>query len=99
MIEDNLPGLSIRVMKETDLTFAAACTAAEGWVSENQTTLEGFFIHEPKSCLIAELEGQPVGICIATQYGNSGFIGELIVRPEARGRGVWTKLLNHGVHI
>jgi hypothetical protein len=40
-----------------------------------------------------------VGICVATFYGKSGFIGELIVRPEARGRGVGAKLLNHGVQV
>jgi hypothetical protein len=38
-----------------------------------------------------------VGICIATCYSHSGFIGELIVRPEARSRGVGAALLNQGV--
>jgi ribosomal protein S18 acetylase RimI-like enzyme len=99
MTEDNLPYLSIRVMEEADLTFAAECTAAEGWVSENQTTLEGFFIHEPKGCLIAEAKERPVGICFASFYGKSGFIGELIVRPEARGKGVGAALLNQGLKV
>lgn len=40
MTDDNLANLSIRVMRQADLTFAAECTAAEGWVSENKTTLE-----------------------------------------------------------
>jgi hypothetical protein len=39
MTNDNLPNLSIRVMREADLSFAAECTAAKGWVSENMTTL------------------------------------------------------------
>jgi predicted N-acetyltransferase YhbS len=99
MIEDNLSYISIRAMKEADLTFAAEYTAAEGWVSENRTSLEGFFLHDPKGCLIAEDKGQPVGICVATDYGRSGFIGELIVRPEARGKGVGAKLLNHGIKV
>ena len=42
---------------------------------------------------------RPIGICIATDYGSSGFIGELIVRPDARGRGVGAALLNHAVRI
>jgi len=99
MTEDNPPSLLIRQMKEADLTFAAACTSAEGWVSENRTTLEGFFLYDQEGCLIAEQEGQPVGMCFATYYGNSGFIGELIVLPEARGSGVGAKLLNHGVQV
>jgi hypothetical protein len=36
---------------------------------------------------------------MATYYGSAGFIGELIVRPEARGRSVGAALLNHGVRI
>jgi GNAT superfamily N-acetyltransferase len=99
MTEDNLPYLSIRAMREADLTFAAECTAAEGWLSENRTSLEGFYLRDPKACLIAEDRERPVGICIATCYGISGFIGELIVRPDMRGRGVGAKLLNHGVRL
>jgi len=96
---DKLLALTIRVMREEDLTFAAECTAAEGWESENQTTLEGFYLSDPESCLLAEENGQSVGICVATCYGASGFIGELIVSPEARGRGVGAALLNHGVWV
>lgn len=66
-------------------------------MSENWSALEGFYLHDPKGCLIAEDNGQPVGICIATLYGKSGFIGELIVRPQARGKGVGARLLNQGV--
>lgn len=99
MTKDNLPDLTIRGMKATDLTFAAECTAAEGWVSENWASLEGFFLHDPEGCLIAEDKGRPVGICVSTYYGKSGFIGELIVRADARGRGVGAKLLKHGVRI
>ena len=96
---EQLPGLTIREMQKEDIAFAAECTAAEGWVSENQSTLEGFYLYDPSGCMLAEENGKPVGICIATCYGLSGFIGELIVRPEARGRGVGAALLNHGVNI
>ena len=94
-----LNNLSIREMQKADLAFAAECTAAEGWVSEDLSTLEGFFLHDPHGCLIAELNKQRLGICVAISYGKSGFIGELIVRPEARGRGVGASLLNHGMQI
>ncbi len=94
---ENPPAMIIREMNKDDLAFAAQCTADEGWVSENLTTLEGFFLKDPSGCLLAEENGQPVGICIATYYGSAGFIGELIIRPEGRGRGVGAALLNHGV--
>jgi GNAT superfamily N-acetyltransferase len=98
-IVEQLSGLTIREMQKEELAFAAECTAAEGWVSENQSTLEGFYLYDPSGCLLAVENGKPVGICIATCYGVNGFIGELIVRPEARGRGVGAALLNHGVDI
>jgi ribosomal protein S18 acetylase RimI-like enzyme len=84
-------------MQRVDLDFATECTQGEEWVSEDAAALEGFFLNDPAGCLIAELSGQAAGICIATPYGNSGFIGELIVRPWARGQGIGAALLDHGV--
>jgi ribosomal protein S18 acetylase RimI-like enzyme len=89
--------ITIRPMQKWDLTYAAACTAKEGWVSEESTTLEGFFSHDHNGCLVAELDGRRVGIGVATSYGHCGFIGELIVCPEARGQGIGETLLNYGV--
>jgi len=87
----------IRRMRSSDLPFAAACTAVEGWPSEDEAALETFFLREPAGCLIAEGGGRPLGMCMATDYGASGFIGELIVRPEVRGRGLGSALLNRAV--
>jgi GNAT superfamily N-acetyltransferase len=92
-----LDNFLIRCMQEEDLAFAAQCTANEGWQSEDFTSLMIFYNYDPHGCFIAEQNGQKVGICIATKYAKSGFIGELIVLPEARGRGIGVALLNHGV--
>ena len=92
-----LTGLKIHPMQAPDLDFAAACTAAEEWVSENRTVLDGFYQYDPGGCLVAELDGEPVGMCIATPYGASAFIGELIVQSKARGMGIGAALLNHAV--
>ena len=93
-----LPDVTIRRMKLNDITFATECTAAEKWISEDVHTFKGFYFHDPGGCLLAELSGKPVGICIATSYGESGFIGELIVQAEARGHGIGTALLNYGAN-
>jgi ribosomal protein S18 acetylase RimI-like enzyme len=87
----------IRAMQPADLDFAAACTAAEGWSSEIRREFEGFFAHDPQGCLIAEAGGQPIGIGVATSYGAAGFVGELIVVPAWRGRGVGRRLLEQAV--
>jgi ribosomal protein S18 acetylase RimI-like enzyme len=87
----------IRAMQPADLDFAAACTAAEGWSSEIRREFEGFFAHDPQGCLIAEAGGEPIGVGVATSYGAAGFVGELIVLPAWRGRGVGRRLLDHAV--
>ena len=96
---DHKKAVTIREMRPADLAFAESCTAGEGWLSEDRTVLEGFFAKEIHGCLLAEENLQPIGVCIATRYGKSGFIGELIVHPEARGKGVGAALLNHGVSV
>lgn len=87
----------IRTMRPSDLDFAAGCTAAEGWASETRQEFEGFLAHDPGGCLVAENNGQPVGICVATHYGESGFVGELIVTPDMRGRGLGRQLLERAI--
>lgn len=84
-------------MTKKDLDFAVECTLAEGWSSETKEVFEGFLLYDPKGCFIAEESARPAGICVATVYGDSGFIGELIVKEEVRGRSIGVTLLKQAV--
>jgi predicted GNAT family acetyltransferase len=66
-------------------------------MSENRREFEGFLEHDPAGCLIAEVDGKPAGLAVATGYGRSGFFGELIVSPEYRGHGIGARLLSTAV--
>jgi ribosomal protein S18 acetylase RimI-like enzyme len=90
--------LTMRAMQAADLDFAASLTAAEGWGSETKTELEGFFAFDPGGCLLAEQDGERVGMCVATSYGESAFVGELIVTPSARRKGVGRSLLESAIN-
>ena len=87
----------VRPLLESDLNFAAECTANEGWASETRTEFEGFFAHDPNGCLVAEAAGQRAGICVATPYGAAGFIGELIVAEGWRGHGIGRRLMERAI--
>jgi len=87
--------ITIRTMQPSDLDFAAACTAGEGWISETRQVFDGFYAHDANGCFIAQAGDAHVGICVATCYGTAGFIGELIVVPEMRHRGIGRQLMEH----
>jgi len=89
--------ITIRTLTGPELEFAAACTQAEGWVSDDFPTLESFYAYNTQGCLLALSGPDLAGICFATSYGSSGFIGELIVRPGRRGQGTGAALLDAGV--
>jgi ribosomal protein S18 acetylase RimI-like enzyme len=89
--------MNIRQMLPSDLDFAASCTAAEGWRSETRPVFEGYLTYDPAGCLVAEMAGERVGICVATSYEPYGFVGELIVLKTWRGRGVGRQLLESAV--
>lgn len=87
----------IRTMRSDDLDFAAQCTTAEGWSTETRQEFEGFLAYDAQGCFVAEWEGRKAGICVAVRYGDKGFIGEMIVRPEFRAKGLGPRLFNQAI--
>jgi ribosomal protein S18 acetylase RimI-like enzyme len=92
--------VSVRSFKDhTDLEFAAFLTKKEGWHSETIKELGSYFAHDREGCLIAEIDGNRIGICFATAYKTSGFIGELIVENSYRNSGIGRLLMEKAIQF
>jgi len=70
----------------------------EGWIS---TRRELAFLLErsPEGCLVCHEEAKPVGFVTAVRHGRSGWIGNLLVGAEARGRGIGTALFRQAMQV
>ena len=84
-------------MQPTDLDFCVENVTREGWLSETRETFEMFLAHDRDGCFVAEDRDEPIGICVATAYETSGFLGELIVIPERRGHSIGHQLMEHAI--
>jgi ribosomal protein S18 acetylase RimI-like enzyme len=70
----------------------------EGWIS---TRRELAFLLErsPQGCLVCHDATKPVGFVTAVRHGKSGWIGNLLVGAEARGRGIGTALFKQAMQV
>ena len=82
------PEVRVRAMRAEDVDFATGLVHAAGWASESMDSFVSFLAHDPQGCFIAEAGAEKAGICIATRYGRSGFIGELVVSKHLRLLGI-----------
>ena len=89
--------MTIRQMQPHDLNFCLECVKREGWLSETRATFECFLNHDPLGCFVAEDAGRSIGMIVATPYDSAGFLGELIVVPDMRGRGLGKRLMEHAI--
>jgi ribosomal protein S18 acetylase RimI-like enzyme len=64
----------------------------EGWVCD-LWEFEFLFRTFPRGCLVARDGERTAGFVTAIRYGTSGWIGNLIVRPDYRGRGIGSLLM------
>lgn len=87
--------MEIRLFRQGDIPAFLALAAAEGWVSdpwEFSFILDAF----PRGCLAVD-EGRAVAFVSAVRYTNSGWIGNLIVAEDMRGRGYGSRLMRRAL--
>lgn len=88
--------LKIRRLTPQDLKFVWENTGRENWGYLEVDILRCYLL-EPKGCFLAEVNDERVGHVFTVSYGNIGWIGLLIVRPEYRGKGIGTKLTEKAI--
>jgi ribosomal protein S18 acetylase RimI-like enzyme len=86
----------IRRFEPDDLDFADSQKSREGWAA-SRDQFELYLEHDPDGCFVAMAGDQPVGMLMTTCFGPSGWIGNLIVEPDHRGRGIGRALMEHGL--
>ena len=86
----------IREFEPDDVDFALRQKRREGW-AVNRERFEAYLAHDPNGCFLAIDGDEPVGMVTTTCFGASAWIGNLIVEPGIRGRGVGRALMEHGL--
>ncbi|HUK12593.1 MAG TPA: GNAT family N-acetyltransferase [Thermoanaerobaculaceae bacterium] len=91
-------GPRIRSLEGGDIAYCVGETAREGWSS----TPDDFAVHlahDPQGCFAAVVGGAPVGMITTTAYRATGWIGNLIVAPGQRGKGIGTALMRRAIDV
>uniref|UniRef100_A0A831U1U7 GNAT family N-acetyltransferase n=1 Tax=Geobacter metallireducens TaxID=28232 RepID=A0A831U1U7_GEOME len=88
--------MTIRTFVSDDVPRFLALAAAEGWTSD-PWEFDFLLEHFPGGCLTLEEGGKAQAFVTALPHGTSGWIGNLIVAPDARGRGYGTLLMERAM--
>lgn len=70
----------------------------EGWISTRRE-LAYLLEHSPEGCLVYHDEDNPVGFVTALCHNRSGWIGNLLVSHNVRGRGIGTALFRRALEV
>jgi len=88
--------LVIRQMTEDDESFFLELISLTGW-GNTADDLGRMLHYEPLGCFVTVLDGADAGIVASTDYGEVGWIGNLMVLPERRGRGIGAALMRRAM--
>jgi GNAT superfamily N-acetyltransferase len=79
-----------------DVPLFLALAGEEGWLCDRW---ELDFLRQsfPAGCLVARCAGEPIGFITTIKYRQSGWVGNLLVREQHRGRGVGRLLMERGL--
>jgi len=73
-------GLEFRVMTLDDMGVYLRLMEIAGW-GNTADDLRRLLHYEPEGCFVVSLEGEDIGMVATTNYGQVGWIGNLVVLP------------------
>jgi len=88
--------MRIRTFTEQDIDFALVQTGREGW-DNTAAAFRVYLAHDPGGCFIAEIDGRRAAMITTTRYAQSAWVGNLIVTPEHRRRGLGERMMKHAL--
>jgi len=84
--------VKLRGFQPEDASFIRSLVADQRW-NAGVHDVETFTAVDPEAWIVAEIDGRPVGIVLATRWNVShGWIGLYLVHQEFRGRGIGLEL-------
>lgn len=86
----------IRVMTHGDIDLVMRLQEMVGW-GNTRADAERSLYYEPAGCFVASVNGVDVGMVNSFLYGDVGFIGNLIVLPDTRGKSVGAALMKAAI--
>jgi len=91
---------NVRPLAQNELNIVLEWAAAEGW-NPSKYDAACYYKADPRGFLLGELDGEPISCISAVVYDdNFGFIAFYIVRPEYRGQGYGSQILQAAfVHL
>ena len=90
--------MGIDFFRISDCSTFLALARSEGWVCD-QWELDFLLRSFPRGCFVWREQGVAQAFITASNYGESGWIGNLIVTPLLRGKGVGTKLMHESLAV
>ena len=88
--------IGFRVMTEDDLGFFMKLMDMVGW-GMTPGDYERILRFSPDGTFLAEEAGEELGMVVTVNFGDIAWIGNLVVQPETRGRGIGAALMQHAI--
>src|SRR5512133_2333340 len=86
------PEMGIESFNSSDSAAFLSLARGEGWICD-QWELDFLLDSFPQGCFVWKEQEVPIAFITGINYGESGWIGNLIVAPLFRGKGIGMNLM------